>query len=102
MADEFLTKTEFVRYMEAFERRLNQRMDGIDQRMAGFDQRIGGMDVQFEETRALIRLSFEAVDALRETTERGFAEMRADHKDQISLLHAAIKHIRRRVEPLER
>jgi hypothetical protein len=81
MADESLTRDEFVRYMEGFENRMMMR---------------------FEELHGTVRLSFEAIEALRETTDRGFAEMRRDHKEQTDLLQAAIKHIRVRVETLER
>jgi hypothetical protein len=71
--DSVMTRAEFVEYMEAFENRIK---------------------VEFEETNGLIRLSFEAVGALRETTERGFGDMREDHKQQIELLHSAVKHVR--------
>ena len=99
MADK-MTRAEFAEYMKAFEERLEERLDG---RFASFEERINhSMKVQFEETRGLIRFSLEAVDALRETTERGFAEMRADHEEQTTLLKDAVKHVRQRVERLER
>ncbi len=78
--------------MSAFEKRLEQRFESVEDRMR----------LQFEDTRGLIRLSFEAVEALRESTDRGFAEMREQHAEQTALLHTAIKHVRRRVEILER
>lgn len=84
MADD-VTRTEFTGYMKAFEERLTQRMD-----------------VQFDETRSLIRLSLEAVDSLRETTARGFNEVRQQLDEQSDLLKTAVKHVRRRVETLER
>lgn len=84
MAAEMLTRSEFLEYMKAFEERFNSRMT-----------------VQFEETRALIRLSLEGLDALRETTERGFAEIRRENHDNKTLLEAALKHVRRRVERIE-
>lgn len=93
MADEMLKRSEFLEYMTAFEERLvtafderlNERLgrvdgrfDGVDRRFDGIDQRFDGlegrMNMQFDETRGLIRLSLEGLDALRETTERGFAE----------------------------
>jgi hypothetical protein len=109
MADEMITRSEFFEYMQAFEERLttrfDQRMDGLEQRMGGLEQRMGGvehrMNIQFEETRSLIRLSLEGLDALRETTERGFAEIRSENHDNRTLLEAAVKHVRRRVERVE-
>ena len=84
MADEMM-RTEFAKYMKAFEERLNQRMD-----------------VQFDETRGLIRLSLEAVEALRESTEQGFRAVRAELGEHTSLLEDAIRHVRGRVERVER
>jgi chromosome segregation ATPase len=93
--------------------RSNERFDGVDERFDAVDARFDGMDsrldrlehsmtVQFEETRGLIRLSLEGLDALRETTERGFAEVRRANGDHKTLLEAALKHVRRRVENVER
>jgi hypothetical protein len=42
------------------------------------------------------------INALRETTEQGFAEMRTQRHQQTTLLQAAIEHVRCRVERLER
>ena len=67
--DNVMTRAEFVEYMEAFENRIK---------------------VRFEETNSLIRLSVEAVDALRKTTVRGFADMRGEHQQQIDLIHVAV------------
>jgi hypothetical protein len=80
MADEMLTRSEFLEYMKAFENRIT---------------------IQFEDTQRLIRLSLEGLDALRETTERGFAEIRRENHDNKTLLEAALKHVRRRVERVE-
>ena len=91
MADT-MTRAEFIEYMKAFEKRLDGRFESLE----------GSMKIQFEDVRKDIRLSFEAVVALRETTERGFAGMRVDHKQQIGLLETAIKHVRGRVDRRER
>ena len=80
MADEMLSRSEFLEYMKAFENRIT---------------------IQFEDTQRLIRLSLEGLDALRETTERGFAEIRRENYDNKTLLEAALKHVRRRVERVE-
>lgn len=87
-----VTRTEFSDYMKAFEERLKQREERLMQRM----------DVQFDETRSLIRLSLEAVDSLRETTASGFNEVRQQLDEQSDLLKTAVRHVRRRVETLER
>jgi chromosome segregation ATPase len=80
-------------------KRIDQRFTSIDNRFDSLEQH---MKVQFDETRGLIRLSLEAVDALRESTEQGFREVRAEHAEQTSLLKDAIRHVRGRVERVER
>lgn len=91
-----ITRTEFLEYMEAFEARLNNRFD------EEFGAIRGSMKIQFEETHALIRLSLEGLEALRETTERGFVDVRARLDDNTDLLKSAVQHVRGRVERLER
>lgn len=87
-----MTRAEFLDYMKEFEERINQRFDATN----------GSIRFQFEETRALIRLSLEAVQGLRETTERGFSEVRAEFGEQVSLLKDVARHLRGRVERVER
>ena len=105
-----IQRSEFLEYMEAFEERLNARFDeklhALDDKLHGsLHAGLGGlehrMNIQFEETRGLIRLSLEGLDALRETTERGFADVRRENQDNKTLLEAALKHVRRRVETIE-
>jgi hypothetical protein len=84
MADEMIERSEFLEYMKAFEER--------------FDR----IDVQFEETRGLIRLSLEGLAGLRDTTERGFGDVRRENNENRTLLEEAVKHVRRRVERVER
>lgn len=91
MADE-MKRSEFVDYMKAFEGRMNAR----------FERLRLDLNVQFEDVRREIRFSLEAVEALRETAEQGFADMRTQHHQQTTLLQAAIEHVRGRVERLER
>ena len=86
-----MTRAEFLEYMKGFEERINQQFDSIK----------GSTKLQFEETRGLIRLSLEAVDALRESTEQGFREVRAELDEQTSLLKDAIRHVRGRIERVE-
>jgi hypothetical protein len=81
MADEMIRKSEFLEYMESFERRVN---------------------IQFEETRSLVRLSLEGLEVSRETTERGFAEVQRTNRENKILLEAALTHVRRRMEKVER
>jgi hypothetical protein len=79
--------------------RVETRMEGVETRMEAFENRVM---IRFEEVERIGRLSFEAVEALRETTDRGFADVRTDHQEQVTLLHTAVKHVRRRVERVER
>jgi hypothetical protein len=95
MADEMIERSEFLEYMQVFEKRLDERFNTTDRR---FETLAQSMKVQFEETRGRIRFSFEAVDALRETTDRGFADMRQEHTQQTELLHIAVGHVRRRAD----
>ncbi|MEO5741744.1 MAG: hypothetical protein ABIS29_14235 [Vicinamibacterales bacterium] len=106
---------------------IDLRFGQIDQRFGQIDQRFGQMDqhfaqidlhfvqvdqqfddltqrmtVQFEDVRREIRFSLEAVTGLREATDRGFDDMRRDHASQTSLLEAAIRHVRHRVDIVER
>jgi hypothetical protein len=90
MADE-MKRSEFFEYMKAFEARLQESVERLDQ----------SMKVQFEATRGLIKFSLEAVAALRETTEGGFADMRAHAGEQTTLLTTVVTHVRERVERLE-
>lgn len=90
MADN-MTRAEFTEYMTAFEQRFDQRIDRLEQKMA----------IEFEEVKRHIRLSLEGLDALRETTGKGFEAMQANHESQILLVHDVIRHVRRRVEAVE-
>ena len=96
MADKMIERSEFFEYMQAFEERFNGRMQAFEQRI---NSRV---DVHFDETQRLVRLSFEAIDALRETTDRGFADLRRDNHENKTLLEAALTHVRTRVDRLER
>jgi hypothetical protein len=80
MADEMIERSEFLEYMQAFEERIT---------------------IQFEDTRSLIRLSLKGLDALRETTERGFNDLRNENQENKTLLEAALRHVRRRGEDIE-
>lgn len=84
----------------------DQQFKSIDRQFKSIDGRFNSLEqymkVQFEETRGLIRLSLEAVDALRESTEQGFRDVGAEHAEQTSLLKDAIRHVRGRVERVER
>jgi hypothetical protein len=91
MADEMIKRSEFLEYMQAFEERSDSRFGRLGQ----------SMKVQFEETRSLIRLSLEGLDALRETTTRGFNDWRTENQENQTLLEAALTHVRRRVEHTE-
>ena len=73
----------------------------VDSLHAGLGSLEHRMNIQFEETRGLIRLSLEGLDALRETTERGFADVRHENQDNKTLLEAALKNVRRRAEKVE-
>ena len=106
---------------------VDKRLENVDKRLENVDKRFGSVDkqlqnnekqftsinerfdsleqtmkVQFEETRGLIRLSLEAVGGLRETTERGFSDVRAEVGEQTSLLKDVARHVRVRVERVER
>jgi hypothetical protein len=59
------------------------------------------MQVQFEEVRRDIGCSLETVQGLRELTERGFSDQRAEYGAQICLLQDVFRHVRGRVERLE-
>ena len=125
MADE-MTRQEFADYMEAFEERLgtrfarieshlrehdsrfaqvDMRFDKVDARIDKVDERIDSlthiMMVQFEDVRRDIRFSLEAVQGLRDVTERGFSEQRTEYGEQIALLQDVLRHVRGRVERLE-
>jgi hypothetical protein len=99
MADD-MTRKEFVDYMKAFEARFEARMNAQFEETRR-DIRMD-MKVPIEDVRRDVRLSFEAVETLRDTTERGFADMRTQHHQQTTLLQAAIEHVRARVERIER
>lgn len=53
------------------------------------------MKIEFEETRRVARLGFEAVEILREEVGRRFDETDRAHADQHSLLEAAVVSLRR-------
>lgn len=111
MADE-MTRQEFSNYMEAFEQRLDKRFQRIDSRSEQVDTRLEQIDtrledlkqsmsVQFEDVRRDIRFSLEAVQGVREVTDRGFEDRQTQHREQISLLRDVLHHVRGRVERLE-
>lgn len=77
---------------------IDRRFDAVDTRFDTLEQ---SMKVQFEEVRRDLRFSLEALTALRETTDRGFEQVRADHAGQTTLLEDALRHVRRRVETVE-
>ena len=74
------------------------RLGKVDDRI---DSLAHTMTVQFEDVRRDIRFSLEAVQGLRDVTERGFSEQRSEHGEQISLLQDVLRHVRGRVEQLE-
>ncbi len=87
-----VTRVEFAEYMTSFEARIDKRFDSLERYM----------NVQFEETRSLIKLSLEGLEGLRETTERGFAEVCRENQENKTLLEAALRHVGHRVENVER
>jgi hypothetical protein len=85
LVDDFITRSEFFSFMQQLEQRLIQRMD-----------------VQFEDLRGLVRLSSEAIGTLRESTERGFAEVRADHDQRFIVLHQAVAELGQKIGAADR
>ena len=113
-----MTRQEFAEYMSAFEQRLDARFGQIDThfeqidahfgqidaRFGQIDERFGQIDaqfdnlaqsmkIQFEDVRREIRFSLEAVVGLREVTERELGSVRAEHRDQTSLIHDVLRHV---------
>jgi hypothetical protein len=78
---EDLTRAEFAQYTKDFEERLT---------------------VQLEETRSLLRLSLERLETGRESTERGFAELRRESQQLRRLLESRLMHVSHRVERIDR
>ena len=58
-----------------------------------FDNLAQSMKIQFEDVRREIRFSLEAVVGLREVTERELGSVRAEHRDQTSLIHDVLRHV---------
>ena len=85
-----MTRQEFAEYMSAFEERLDARFGQIDTQ---FDNLAQSMKIQFEDVRREIRFSLEAVVGLREVTERELGSVRAEHRDQTSLIHDVLRHV---------
>lgn len=92
-----MTRQEFAEYMSAFEMRLDARFGQIDMRFGQIDVRFDNLEqsmkIQFEELRRDIRFSLEAVVGLREVTERELGSVRAEHRDQTSLIHDVLRHV---------
>ena len=78
---EDMTRAEFTQYLKDVEDRIK---------------------VQFEETRSLVRLSLERLETDRETTERGFADVRRENHQLRRLLESRLTHVSHRVERIDR
>ena len=99
-----MTRQEFAEYMSDFEKRLDARFGQIDMRFGQIDTQFGQIDtqfdnlarsmkIQFEDVRREIRFSLEAVVGLREVTQRELGVVRAEHRDQTSLIHDVLRHV---------
>ena len=78
------------------------RLDGVDRRLVGVDTRLSQLAVGLDEVKSLAKNGLEAVQILKESTERSFAEADRKHDEQIELLKDVSVHVRKRVERLER
>lgn len=71
---------------------------------AGFtrvDTELNAAKIRDEEMRGLIKLTFEAQQGHRESTEAQFGAVRTDIREQTDLLKSVLVHVRQRVERVE-
>jgi len=66
------------------------------------DARLSKLAVGLDEVKELAKSGLEAVQILKESTERSFADATRKHDEQIELLKDVSVHVRKRVERLER
>src|SRR5262245_42568279 len=74
MSDE-MTRDEFADYMQAFERRLDERFVRVDRRLDGIDGRLDGMDQRFDAVDGrfdTMDRRFDAVDGRLDAMDRRF------------------------------
>jgi hypothetical protein len=60
------------------------------------------LKLELEETRSLIRLSLQELQTGRETTERGFADVRRESHQLRALLESRLTHVSHRVDRMDR
>ena len=80
---------------------VDRRLDGVDRRLDGVDTRLSKLAVGLDEVKSLAKDGLEAIQILKESTERSFAEADRKHDEQIELLKDVSVHVRKRVERLE-
>jgi predicted nucleic acid-binding Zn-ribbon protein len=94
---------------------VDQRFDGMEQRFDGMERRFDGMERRFdavegrlvavevgqEALRHDIQTVAEGQASLREAMERGFAELREEMKDELSLDRLVLADHARRITSLE-
>ena len=87
---------------------IDSRLDSMDSRLDSMDSRLGSMDskldsisIRLEDTNRIAKLGLEGLEALRETTDMRFSEVRREQVEQTDLLKSVLVHIGKRVERVE-
>ncbi len=85
--------------LKALDAKLDEKVGGLDGKVDGLDGKINRlaeqMKMEFEETRRVINLGFENTQMLDEKIDRRFDETDRAHRDQRTLLEAAVKDLHR-------
>ena len=94
----------FETQLDAVDDRLGaveKKIDTIDRKVDALADDVGTLRIQVEDSNRIAKLGLEGLEALRETTEKGFSEVRRDHVEQTDLLKSVLVHVRKRVERVE-
>jgi chromosome segregation ATPase len=92
---------------------LETKFDSLETRVGSLETKVGSLEggvkslesrmkIEFEETRRVIGLGFERVDLLEESMGRRFDEVTGKLDDVKTLHEAAIVHVRKSVEKVEK
>ena len=105
MANNMSVEAKIDKLAERFDR-VESRLDSLEQTVGAlatrFDRFEGKVKVEFEDTRHLIRLGFEKMEGFEQSVGGRFDTV--DKKlDDLKIVHdAAIIHVRKRVEGVEK
>ncbi len=80
---------------------VESKLTSVESKLTSGESKLDSISVRLDDTRQVAKLGLEAVQGLRESTDKAHAEMRRDHDNQADLLKSVLVHVRKRVDRVE-